>query len=244
MRPQQLQGQGRGAASPEAGGPAPMHVDAAAGGAEADAAAAAAAAPCSGADRRLHMQQKVWWWLGPGQVQAGHISAVDRRSEPLLYSVRLEAQPSWEAAGGGGGGGGGEEVMATAACLLPYLVYGDRIMCRLPPQPSAPCAGSQLVAPSAEEGPCAWSCGLLEHCVFDGDEPAVQVLLLQGGERVPCLLPYDRIVPVQDVAEGSGGGWGRSRGREASEAAAAVAAAAPALAPGWLVPSTASAKLI
>ncbi|GIL93071.1 hypothetical protein Vretimale_19104 [Volvox reticuliferus] len=193
----------------------------------------------SGAERRMLLQQRVWWWLGPGQVQSGHISSIDRRSEPLLYSVRLDSV---------GPGTERQTIIATADCLFPYLSHGDKLMCRLPPSASGsttcnsnatsvvsrnhkPAAAAaqqrrqQLeewpgfygtaglgsgaegdsgggVAAATGAGPCAWMLGTLQHCIFDGREPMVHVLL--GPEQLPYSAPYEFVVPVSDAAEGSG----------------------------------------
>ncbi|EFJ50308.1 hypothetical protein VOLCADRAFT_103898 [Volvox carteri f. nagariensis] len=184
------------------------------------------------ADRRMLLHQRVWWWLGPGQVQTGRISAIDRRSEPLLYSVRLDVD---------GTGAEGQAIIATADCLFPYLSHGDKLMCRLPPPTSNVVCSSGVgvgrlpqlqrrteerpgcvavgeagrveldgsnggdvggVADAAGAGPCAWMCGVLQHCIFDGRVPMVHVLL--GPEGVPYSAPYELVVPVRDAAEGSG----------------------------------------
>ncbi|GIL66260.1 hypothetical protein Vafri_19872 [Volvox africanus] len=195
----------------------------------------------SGADRRMLLQQRVWWWLGPGQVQPGRISSIDRRSEPLLYSVRLDSV---------GSGTEVQTIIATADCLFPFLSHGDRVMCRLPPSacgktPFCSSGSSSVVFRSLEgaataqqrrqkfeewpgvqsvigldlgdegdlaagdggdsaamAGPCAWMLGTLQHCMFDGRQPMVHVLL--GPEQLPYSVAYEFVVPVSDAAEGSG----------------------------------------
>ncbi|GLC42024.1 hypothetical protein PLESTB_001060200 [Pleodorina starrii] len=200
--------------------------------AAADVAAAAVVGPScgwaySGADRRMLMNQRVWWWLGPGQVQTGRICSIDRRSEPLLYSVRLDADGG---ADGAAPAEAGQTIIATADCLFPYLSHGDKLMCRLPPSACDDCSGGgggaalqqgqqrrrrleewpgygsrEVGAPGAEAAAppsCAWMCGVLQHCIFDGRSPMVHVLL--GPEGVPYSAPYEFVVPVSDAAEGSG----------------------------------------
>ncbi|GLI62303.1 hypothetical protein VaNZ11_004910 [Volvox africanus] len=205
----------------------------------------------SGADRRMLLQQRVWWWLGPGRVQSGRISSIDRRSEPLLYSVRLDST--------GPEGTEAPTIIATADCLFPYMAHGDRVMCRLPPSTcgktpfcssgtnsssgssSAVFRSLEGAAAAAQQrrqqlevwpgfhsviglgpgdvdlagdggggggdaaaasGPCAWMLGTLQHCIFDGREPMVHVLL--GPEQLPYSVAYEFVVPVSDAAEGSG----------------------------------------
>ncbi|KAG2453191.1 hypothetical protein HYH02_002515 [Chlamydomonas schloesseri] len=185
-------------------------------------------------DRRLLQHQRVWWWLGPSQAQLGRVVSIDRRSSPLLYSVRLDSP-----AGGGGGGGLGEVVIATADCLLPFITFGEEVMCRLEvdasgdtmqsgnalgeeggAQQAGAAAGQEASAPPAaaaaasQARPCAWARGVLQHCVFDGPVPAVHVLLQQpyGAPPLPCTVPYAAVVPCLDAAEGSGSNRGGADG--------------------------------
>ncbi|KAG2437322.1 hypothetical protein HXX76_005979 [Chlamydomonas incerta] len=180
--------------------------------------AAAPAAADGAADRRLLQHQRVWWWLGPSQAQLGRVISIDRRSTPLLYSVRLDAPA---------GGGEGEVVIATADCLLPFIMYGEAVMCRLEEatpdlapasagegqdavQAAGTVGGEEASTPphfsSAVPRSCAWARGVLQHCVFDGPVPAVHVLLQQpnGAVPLPCTVPYAAVVPCADAAEGSG----------------------------------------
>lgn len=170
------------------------------------------------ADRRLLMGQRVWFWVGPGQALLGKVISIDRRSKPLIFNVRLEDSP--------GAPGSGEVVMATADCLLPYVDHGAGVMCRLPAGSEAqPCAAAAPA--SAAEGageadgdggptcgeqagqvgsadasaPCVWAWAAMQHCVFDGAVPMAHVHLYG---TLPYTLPYERLVPVEDAAEGSG----------------------------------------
>ncbi|KAG2485590.1 hypothetical protein HYH03_015654 [Edaphochlamys debaryana] len=170
-----------------------------------------------GWERRLLGGQRVWWWLGQGctaggpalQAQAGRITAIDRRSSPLLYTVQLE-------------GPAAEVVMATGDCLLPYITAGDRVMVRellTPdlaggPKLAARGVGDAGVTEGTEagkaqeegEGVCyAWVQGTALRADFVSQPGAagVEVFLPYGGD-LPTWVPYHTVVLVADAAEGSG----------------------------------------
>ncbi len=168
------------------------------------------------ADRRLLMGQRVWFWVGPGQALLGKVISIDRRSKPLIFNVRLEDSP-------GAPPGSGEIVMATADCLLPYVDHGAGVMCRLPAgSEGQPCAapapasaaegageadgaeglmGGEQAGSADASMPCVWAWAAMQHCVFDGAVPMAHVHLYG---TLPYTLPYERLVPVEDAAEGSG----------------------------------------
>lgn len=186
--------------------PQPLPLPDAAEGAADGTAVAEVPAFDGAADRRLLQHQRVWWWLGPSQAQLGRVISIDRRSNPLLYSVRLDAPA--------GSGGEGEVVIATADCLLPFVMFGEAVMCRLEAAPDLESANeaegqADVEADAAHIAPasarsCAWARGVLQHCVFDGPVPAVHVLLQQRHGAALCTVPYAAVVPCADAAEGSG----------------------------------------
>jgi hypothetical protein len=187
-------------------------------------------------DRRFHLHQHVWW-VGAGgtEPRAGQVTAIDRRADPLLFTVRLDGPAAGPQSSGAASG---ESVVSTAEGLLPALTFGSRVLVRRPPPELAPamppeaghgagapadrgvwaaqvCGAWAAVAAQLQTTPCAWVLGHLSCLVTEGPVPLACVQLAEpqqqgqvaGAPRAQAVVvPAGLVTPVWDTAEGSGAG--------------------------------------